>query len=105
MYITWFKIFPYDWTDCKLATFGWYFFRQLSSALLVIMSVEKFIALYFPFKTQRICTVKTAKRVSFFTVFMYAAFNSQYFFTMQTKSPVGAKMFMFLKVMPPSEKN
>ena len=87
MYITWFKTSPYDWTDCKLWSFGWYFFRQLSSALLVIMSVEKLIALYFPFKTQRICTVQTAKRVSFFTVFMYAAFNSQYFFTMQTKSP------------------
>ena len=87
MYITWCKTFRYDWTDCKLWSFGWYFFRQLSSALLVIMSVEKLIALYFPFKTQRICTVQTAKRVSIFTVFMYAAFNSQYFFTMQTKSP------------------
>ena len=87
MYITWCKTFPYDWTDCKLMTFGWNFFRQLSSALLVIMSVEKLIALYFPFKTQRICTVKTARRVSLFTVFMYAVFNSQYFFTIRTKSP------------------
>ena len=87
MYITQFKAFPYDWTDCKLMMFGWSFFRQLSSALLVIMSSEKLIALYFPFKTKHICTVKTAKRVSFLTVFMYAAFNSQYFFTIHTKSP------------------
>ena len=86
MYITWFKTFPYDWTDCKLMMFGWSFFRQLSSALLVIMSVEKLIALYFPFKTKNICTVKIAKKVSFIIIFLYAAFNGQYFFTIQTKS-------------------
>ena len=51
----------YRWTDCKLVYFCWYFFLQYSPALLVMMSVEKCIALYFPFKTRNICTVKTAK--------------------------------------------
>ena len=58
------RVNAYGWTDCKLAYFCLYFFRHYSSALLVMMSVEKCIALYFPFKTRNICTVRTAKWTS-----------------------------------------
>ena len=51
-----------------------------SSALLVIMSIEKCLALYFPFKTKSICTVKIAKRVTLITALIFVAFDSQFFF-------------------------
>ena len=47
------------------------FCSSYSSLLLVIISVEKFIALYFPFKTKTICTVRIAKRVSLVTAIIY----------------------------------
>ena len=43
------------------------------------MSVEKCFALYFPLKTKNICTVRTAKWVTFFTALIFIIFNSQFF--------------------------
>ena len=48
--------------------------------MLLIISVEKCFALYFPFKFKTVCTVKTAKRVSLLTALIYAAFFSQVFY-------------------------
>ena len=79
-YFTNFKVNPFTWTDCKFAYFLFYFSQHFSSALLVIMSVEKFLVLYFPLKTKRICTVKIAKRVVFIAALLYIAFESQFFF-------------------------
>ena len=47
------------------------------------MSVEKVIALYFPFKTKNICTVKRAKWATTLTIVIFAVFNSQFFFTVK----------------------
>ena len=58
---------PFVWTDCKFGYFLIYFGYDYSSALLIIISVEKFIALYFPLRTKTICTVRVAKRVSLAT--------------------------------------
>ena len=80
-YLTRWRVIHQAWTDCKFCLFCWYFFRQFSSALLVIMSIEKFIALYFPLKIRNICTVKTARWVSGIAFFIYALFNSQFFVT------------------------
>ena len=55
-----------------------YFGFNYSSALLVIISVEKFLALYFPFKTKTICTVRIARRVSFVTGVIFLAWDSQF---------------------------
>ena len=66
------------WTKCKFAFFLIYFGFNYSSALLVIISVEKFLALYFPFKTKTICTVRVAKRVSLVTAVIFLAFDSQF---------------------------
>ena len=49
------------WTDCKLYYFMYDFGRHYSSMLLVLMSVEKCFAVYFPFKSKTVCTVRTAK--------------------------------------------
>ena len=43
------------------------------------MSVEKFLALYFPFQTKRLCTVQMAKRVVCISFLIYATFESQFF--------------------------
>ena len=56
------------------------------SALLVIISVEKFIALYFPFKAKIICTIKAAHWVCFITAIIYAIFNGQFFFTSEVST-------------------
>ena len=76
-------ISPWTWTDCKFTYFCWYFPRHFSSALLVIMSVEKFFALYFPLKTKSICTVKIARRVTIVAAVILASYDSQFFFIMR----------------------
>ena len=55
------RVDPDAWTDCKLGYFLFYFGRHYSSTLLVLMSVEKCFAVYFPLKSKTICTVKNAK--------------------------------------------
>ena len=74
------------WTDCKLSNFCWYFFNQYSSTLLVMMSIEKCIVVYFPLKTKNICTVKTAKWACLIAAIVFAAFNSQWFFIIEARS-------------------
>ena len=64
------------WIGCKFTYFLYYFCIHYSSALLVIMSVEKCLALYFPFKTKSICTVKIAKRVTLVTAIIFVVFDS-----------------------------
>ena len=59
--LTRYQLHPRIWTDCKLHYFLFYFGRHYSSTLLVLMSIEKCFAVYFPLKSKSICTVKTAK--------------------------------------------
>ena len=70
--------------NCKVAFFCYAFFRHFSSALLVIMSVEKFFVLYFPLKTKGIFTVKRAKWISFCAFLVFFIFNLQMFFTIRS---------------------
>ena len=84
------RIDPYVWTGCKFPFFIMYFGFTSSSSLLVIISVEKFIALYYPFKTKSVCTEHIAKRVSLMNTIVFMAFNSQFFFmTKKYKAPNG----------------
>ena len=85
---------PFTLTDCKLA-FLYYFFQHFSSALLVIMSVEKVCALYFPFKTKTICTVKIAKRVTLITFVIFFAYDFQFFFIFNKTFEGGQYYCMF----------
>ena len=77
---------PFTWTDCKLPYFCWYFFNQYLSIVLVMMSIEKCIVVYFPLKTKNICTVKTAKWACLVAAVLLAAFNSQFFFIIEKRS-------------------
>ena len=57
-----------------------------------MMSVEKFIALYFPFKTRNICTVRTAKWASGIVFVIFLFLNFFWFFVVkQLKGDGGAR--------------
>ena len=94
-YVSRSKINAYGWTDCKLGYFCWYFFRHFSSALLVMMSVEKFIALYFPLKAKAICTVETAKWSSGIAFIIFVLFDAQFFFAVKANKGDGSIQFCY----------
>ena len=72
------------WTDCKLFYFLFYFGRQYSSSLLVLMSLEKCFAVYFPLKSKTVCTVKTAKWVTSTVGIVLTGYDSVYFVVMES---------------------
>ena len=66
--------------------------------MLVIMSIEKCFALYFPLKTKGICTVRTAKWATFLTALSLAAFNAQFFFIIEKNRKGGRDRCNFIRV-------
>ena len=76
--LTRWKIDLFTWTDCKIGFFVFYFSSHYSSALLVIMSIEKFVVLYFPLKTKTLCTTKVAKVTCDIAAMILALYNIQY---------------------------
>ena len=62
-------------TDFKLGYFLFCFGGHCSSMLLAVMSIEKFIALYFPLKAKSYCTVGTAKWVTGILAFIIAGLS------------------------------
>ena len=77
-YLTKWKVHLSQWTECKLTFFLFYFFRHYSSSLLVVMSLEKMFALYFPFKSKTVCTLKTAKWVTSVSALIFIIYDVQY---------------------------
>ena len=77
------------WTDCKLFYFLFRFGRHYSSMLLVLMSVEKYVAVYFPLKSKTVCTVKTAKWATGIVGVALAAYNSTFFFVIKSANRNG----------------
>ena len=75
-----FQLDIFLWTGCGFGFFMMYFGFSSSSAFLVIISVEKFFAFYFPLKTKTVCTVSMARRVSLVTVLIFVGFNLQFLF-------------------------
>ena len=74
------RIDIFVWTGCGFGYFLLNVGLNYSPALLVIISLEKFFALYFPLKTKTVCTVGMARRVSFITGIIFIGFILQYFF-------------------------
>ena len=70
--LTHWKINLFETINSCLSYFIFYFSVYYTSALLCIMSLEKFAALYFPLRSRRICTVKTAQWVSGITALTYS---------------------------------
>ena len=73
------------WTDCKLSYALFSFGRHYSSMLLVLMSIEKCFAVYFPFKSKAICTIKTAKWATGILGVILAGYNLRWIFTIESK--------------------
>ena len=85
-FVSKYTVNPFIFTDCKLPYFCWYFFKQYSSILLVMMSVEKCIVVYFPLIVRNICTVKTAKWACLVAAIIFFAFHCQWFFIIENRS-------------------
>ena len=64
-------------THCKLIPMVFNFCLHYSSSLLVIMSVEKLFALYFPLRTKSICTVSTAKKLTLASAVVFFVYDGQ----------------------------
>ena len=77
------SVYPAGWTDCKLYYFLFHFFAHYSSVLLIIMSVEKFIVLYFPLKAKVVCTLRTARLACLISALIVIAFDVQFLFTVE----------------------
>ena len=88
-YLTRWTVNPEVWGDCKLDYFLYYFSAHFSCALICVMSIEKFLALYFPLKAKAICTVKTAKWVCLITGLIYVVFDSHFFFVVEAYTEDG----------------
>ena len=86
--------------DCKLGYFLFYFGRQYSSSLLVIMSVEKCFAVYFPLKSKTISTIRKAKLVTGAAGVVLAAFNTIIFFLESCFSKSSNQYFCYYSFNP-----
>ena len=84
--LTRWKVNIYLLTRCKLILTLGYFCQHYSSSLLVIMSVEKLFALYFPLRTKSICTVSTAKKLTLASAVVFLLFDAQFFITIGMKT-------------------
>ena len=82
-YLTRWRVNPEVWGDCKLDYILYYFCAHYSSALLVIMSLEKFLALYFPLKAKQICTLRTAKIACAVSAVVFVIFDAQFLFIVE----------------------
>ena len=78
------QVDPRQWTDCGLYYFIFYFGRHYSSILLVLMSVEKCFAVYFPLKSKIVCTIRTAKLTTGAAGIVLAAYNVNRFFSFKS---------------------
>ena len=86
------------WTDCKPGFFWHEFAAQYSSMLLAVMSIEKLVALYFPFKAKSYCTVGTAKWVTPILALVIVVFNSPICLTSLTRAKCGTRSTLCWKV-------
>ena len=85
------KVHPDTPADCKVGKGLFHFCSQYSSSLLMIMSIEKCFALYFPLKTKSICTVGTAKQISMGAALALSAFNVQFVYIYGVKTDSSGK--------------
>ena len=77
--ITDFTVDTYFWSRCKFGIYLLYASVAISPSFLVIISIEKFIALYFPLQAKTFCNKGIAKRVSLVTMLIVLLYNVQFF--------------------------
>ena len=87
------QINPDTWTDCKLGYYLFDFGRHYSSMLLVLMSVEKCYAVYFPLKSKTVCTVRTAKWSTGIVGVMLAGYNLHWFVIVEKRVSMSTGLY------------
>ena len=100
VYLTDGEVYPWAWTDCKLTYFLFYFCRHCSSALLVVMSLEKCFVLYLPLKAKTICTVKTAKWLSSIVSLAIIIYDCQLFIITKSYLYYGFRFCTQVRISP-----
>ena len=93
MVLTHTEVDPRTWIHCKLFYFLFKFNRHYSSTLLVLMSVEKCFAVYFPLKAKTVCTIRTAKWATGIVGFVLASYDSLYLFVTEFQVSTGYLCF------------
>ena len=86
------QVNPNTWTDCKPGYFLFYLGRHYSSTLLVLMSLEKCFAVYFPLKSKTVRTVKKAKWSTGIAGVVLAGCDSVYLFVVESRELHGLKL-------------
>ena len=87
-YFTDYKIYPEQWGNCKPLFYFEFFFQHTSSWLLVIMTVERCIVIWFPLKAKEISNLKKAKRVTAGLMTFFLLYEIQWIFVIEI-SPHG----------------
>ena len=90
---------PRLWIDCRLYYFLFRFGRHYSSMLLVLMSIEKCFAVYFPLTSKSVCTMKTAKLATGIVGVVLAGCNSVYFILMKHNCLIAVISYSHLLVV------
>jgi hypothetical protein len=67
--------------SCKLASFAFYATLHFSVWLVVVMTIERFIAVALPLKANSLCTVKRAKTVTITLALLIIVINFHFLFT------------------------
>ena len=69
----------------------------MSSAMLVVMCVEKCFALYFPFTAKVVCTVENAKWISLGAGIVFLIFDGQWFFLIEATNDQFGNLYCQIK--------
>ena len=78
-----YKIYPEQWGNCKPMFYFEFFFQHTSSWLLVIMTVERCIVIWFPLKAKEISNLKKAKRVTASLMIFFLLYEIQWIFVIE----------------------
>ncbi|ELU08577.1 hypothetical protein CAPTEDRAFT_64368, partial [Capitella teleta] len=68
-------------TGCKTHRFFTYYFGELSPAILVILTVERFVSVFYPLRCREICSKRRLGIGVMFVTITYALINSYFIFT------------------------
>ena len=93
--LTYGAVNPLSWINCGTYHFFLYFFAHYSSTILIIMSVEKWFVLYFPFKAKVVCTLLTARWASLISAVLLIAFETQFFFIFESYDINGLEVCVY----------
>ena len=82
MYVTFnINLLAYSHVLCKSVSFLYYSMLHMSVWMVVVMTIERFIAVALPLQASRLCTVRRAKKVTLMLLFTIGCINLHFVFT------------------------